>query len=418
MFEYLPDNVPIEETTKKSIANCAFTKVKKTKQKKLIKTVTSLAASFAVVFCMLWIVGFENVASAAEKIFYFIPGFGIEEQGEELFFVNEKQVTRNNNDISVSLLNVTTSNDDERLNSFLFNIYIEPTDKILDSAEGYEFDFILKVSNKEYRIRNVYSVGVREKSGITANGIRIFTGDIGIVSGEKCWLTVSNEELGSVKIPFRLVDAAIAENIDIQNIGPTQVLAIKYNAKIQGEKYTVIDVDVSGKSVQYYSDLVYKDSAGNEVFPEMIMGNSFYFKDCQLTENYKPYIKGIYCQYEATYYNRYISIPKDGENQKEDILFDVPHGDIIISKVSRNGNNLDFKIDIDSEYNMEEIYISAKRREWYTAYINYMGSQNFKIGTNEISCQIDPRYDTQDKISLKTNFICYYLNETIKLNFN
>lgn len=44
------------------------------------KGLGTCAAVIVFVFCIMWAVGFDNVASAAKKVLYFIPGFGIQEE--------------------------------------------------------------------------------------------------------------------------------------------------------------------------------------------------------------------------------------------------------------------------------------------------------------------------------------------------
>ena len=418
MKDIFPDNVNIDNETKLNISNSAFEKIRKTKNKKLVKTFSSIAATFAVVFCMLWVIGFENVVSAAERIFYFIPGFGIEEQAEEPVLVLKKIASRKNKSISVTLVNAATENDEERMEGLLFNMHIKPLHGEIDPDEVYEFDFILKVGNKKYSLRKSYGANITE-NGISVQNIKIFTGNQKLCSGEKCVLTVSNKELGSVNIPFKLADAAAVDNVVIKDVGPTRILATKYSAKLQNEDYIVIDADISGASLEYGGYVVYRDADGNEILPETIIGNSSYFKESEITFGYKPYITEISVSVPGNVicHIRQIPIPEDGEKEETDIPFELPHGVVYITEVSRSGNTLKIKTETESQYNMDYVYINASRSEWYAGYVNYKGERYFAISENDNSRIIDPAYDTEDYISIKTNFIDYLLKETVELNF-
>lgn len=392
MFEYLPDNVPIEETTKKSIANCAFTKVKKTKQKKLIKTVTSLAASFAVVFCMLWIVGFENVASAAEKIFYFLPGFGTAEQTDEEtpfpMLTLKEQVSAENENCSITIYHAATSDKLECANSknltekgiaFTFEVDVQDTlwrnleekypyfdpdtmkydtdvylEKEIVTTEAY--DIALIVDGKEYSNDGYgWDVSWNQKYGTMEHqNYGVFT-DGGIFKeGAKYSLKISNKHLGTVEIPFELVsaDELGSGNNSARTVTKfgTTFTAITYEAELNDKEYIALEIEDSNNYEDHYAatyELDYDNSGRYIMFQnpdgtlipwERGISGVCYFDKSKVNENAVLRTFGISANlwleqnkdYEFT-----IPIPKEvGQTVMLDTVIETEIADVVLESVT------------------------------------------------------------------------------------
>ncbi len=413
MYNLLPDNIDIEETSKQNISNIALAKVRKAKQKKLIKSVTSVAASFAIVFCVMWAIGFENVVSAAERIFYFIPGFGIQEQAEDEPLVLKRIVSRGNPKVDITLVNARTGVYAETMPCIYFNFLAEYKDFLPDyEYNGYKFE--LEISGKSYDVSSgVGATGVdQDEKYYIINGVRIYTGDAIIKNGQKCVLKITSETFGTVRIPFRLVTAEDVSNYEIQSntLGEIDITAVKYKVKLQGKKYVVVDVLAeSSEAAISFMDTVFKKGE-ESIFPEKLIGNSYYFDADRVEAADYLEVSNIDCYY--TFNEKKIELPiiEHGEKESVDFSYPIPNGIFKITGVSRSGNMYTIHSEVESEYDVWTV--SPSYETYYESYSNHTEDD----GTQSIVFK--DSFFERDSATIKVDSVWYVLGTPVKFTFN
>lgn len=424
MFEYLPDNVPIEETTKKSIANCAFTKVKKTKQKKLIKTVTSLAASFAIVFCMLWIVGFENVASAAEKIFYFIPGFGIQSESEEQMLMLKKIAYGDNEQADGVLYHAKT-------------VYGENTGIMLNFGVDYKFNseheeiyeglnISVSVNGEKYSERPRWNMNIGSDE-LNAEGYLIEIPKELLSIGQKYTLEIESDYFGELDIPFKLVNAENAGNAQSASakIGEITATAVKYKEKLNGEEYVVVDVFFDGPDnydfngiISLYDTIYFLNEDKSLARPKEQIGTSFYFNPKDIDENAILKVREVLITQNIEKPISFtVNVPKDKQSAPVDITVPFYFGEVVFDRIERDNQELILISNgAITDYKINGVFAGLRRVESFEGELleeeksisGYQGDNIYKYITEE----------SDGKMELQAEYVSYNLGESFIFTFN
>ncbi len=395
MFEYLPDNVAVEETVKNNIANCAFAKIKKEKQKKLIKTLTTVAASFLIVICSMWAVGFENVAAAAQRFFNFIPGFGIVEEYESPTLVAKKAVTRGNEIADITVCQAMPGRSDNDISGLLMNIQVKYKNN-MPEYDYNNFEFELKVGNEVFTTFKFNETSYSSENWFSINGLWIYTKNTEFKSGQKCILTVKGENIGTIKIPFKLVNIEKLDNTRSITLGDISINACKYTTKVDGKKY--IAVDVFSNHPENLSRMgegsMFVTAEGEPIPADFCAGTTSYYLQERLPKDSVFEIEYISFREIIEEKDYTIPIPADGKSEKLNISVPFSFGTINISKVTRERNKLVFDVEYDTEKNISAYVYFLREGEWPTTYIEYAGDRSFTIEPGiKIDDTIDVRYD-------------------------
>ncbi len=424
LYEYLPENLEFDENTLNELKALTVNKLKRTKRKNTVKRLITIAASFVLVIALMWAVGFENVAAAAQRLFSFIPGFGITESEENIYILKET-VTTENEKAKVTLYHASSVGyfDAESLYFHLVINYkdgYEPNSQKLMSGHGKIY-YKDKVYGNEYsNIRGSYYNSVYQ-----ITGLRVDFPHNEIMVDEEYILEITVDET-TVSIPFVLQDANRNENIEVvtQTSGSISVTAVKYREILEQEEYIAVDLQLKGDNntgyklpdpLPYVNTGVYFESENKKVVPKKNIGSTYYFDPRQVLEGDILKLSGIYCFENIEETSFTVKVPEEGEREKLKVEIPFNLGKFILKEAYASGGKL--FIVVESEFYADIIHVNPRITRDAKDIVSPMNRDlNFTDSNfNEMSVNIK---ETDSEIIFNINSVHYTMNETFEFNFN
>ena len=426
LYEYLPENLELEDKVLTDLTALTINKYRKIKRKNTAKRLATLAASIAIIIAVMWAIGFENVAAAAQRLFSFIPGFGIIENEENIYILKDT-VTIENENVGVTIYHASSLGyaDTE---SLYFNLGIElnnsETFAIYDTLYNMEAKII--VGDKEFFNEHYTNKGnfTMYENVMSINGLRVDIPFKELAPNKKYELVLISDKF-TVSIPFKLKASQGSEYIHHTSCEyeGTTVTAVKYIQEIEGVEYIAVDLIAKGLDNIYYKlpnfqlsefEQVYFEGDGNVITPQKNIGDTYYFEKSKIKENYVLKLKNIHCTEQIEEVSFTVKVPKEGEVLAVNAEIPFNLGKFILKEAYVSSGKL--FTTVESEFSADLIHIIPIITRDEKDIVSPMNRNlNFTDSNfNEMSVNIK---ETDSEITFNAVSVTYTLNKTFEFNF-
>lgn len=421
LYEYLPENLELEDKVLTDLTALTINKYRKIKRKNTAKRLATLAASIAIIIAVMWAIGFENVAAAAQRLFSFIPGFGITEQVEEPVYILKDTVVYENETAKVTLYHASSIGY-ANTESLYFDLDIEM--KNAQMSELYDLVFNLDASikrknevfaNEEYTNKGNFTI---DGNLLSINGLKVDIPLDKLTENKKYELILASDNF-SANIPFKLKSATTSDDVVLasQMVKDLNITAVKYPQVIDGIEYIAVDVAVKGDLNVTYdlppiyqnvnADIYFEDENGNKLQPLRNVGNTYYFTSDSVSKDSILVISNIRCNEMKEDIILNMEIPKAGETQ--DIYVEIPFENVrVLLTEAYKEDYLYVKAVTEISENVKDFYFAVNSKD-------NVELQFTDLSYSLLRAEISP---SDTVINFNSALVSYTIIEPVRIIFN